>query len=56
MNVNGYYDYLEKFYDRMVDEGFLSLEDRQKTLFSNNIQEIDNFIKNYSKPEIRKYK
>jgi len=54
-NVNGYYDYLEKFYDTMVDEGFLSLEDREKTLFSDNLEEIEDFIKNYRKPEVRKY-
>ncbi|MBG9979388.1 TIGR00730 family Rossman fold protein [Facklamia lactis] len=54
-NVNGYYDYLERFYDTMVDEGFLNLEDREKTLFSDNLEEIEDFIKNYRKPEVRKY-
>src|SRR5699024_3590593 len=33
-NVNGYYNSLEKFFDEMVSEGFLSKSDRDKTLFS----------------------
>ncbi|WP_300410991.1 TIGR00730 family Rossman fold protein [Lagierella sp.] len=55
-NVNGYYDHLESFYNNMVQEGFLSLEDREKTLFSDNLNEIEDFIKNYSKPAVRQYK
>lgn len=55
INVNGYYNYLAKFFDHMTEEGFLSRADREKTLFSDNLEEIERFIKNYQKPEVRKY-
>lgn len=54
-NVNGYYNSLEKFFDEMVSEGFLSKSDREKTLFSADLDEIESFINEYVKPEIRKY-
>ncbi|MBG9982938.1 TIGR00730 family Rossman fold protein [Aerococcaceae bacterium DSM 111020] len=47
INVDGYYDYLELFFDKMVSEGFLSKEDRALTLFSDDWQEIEAFIENY---------
>lgn len=56
INVNGYFDHLKMFFDNMVEEGFLSIEDRSKILFSDEIEEIEEFIKNYIKPEIRNYK
>ena len=47
MNVNGYYDFLEQYFDKMVEEGFLTNEDRQRTLFTASIKEIEEFIDNY---------
>ncbi|MDO4814277.1 MAG: TIGR00730 family Rossman fold protein [Gemella sp.] len=47
MNTAGYYDHLEKFFDHMVREGFLTKEDRNKTLFTDSIEEIETFIKGY---------
>lgn len=44
-NKNGYYDHLKKHYDQMVDKGFLTKTDREKLLFSESFEEIDNFIK-----------
>ena len=55
VNVNGYYDHLEKMLEHMVKEEFLTSTDKEKTLFSENLGEIENFISNYKKPEIRKY-
>ncbi|HBO37715.1 MAG TPA: TIGR00730 family Rossman fold protein [Pasteurellaceae bacterium] len=54
-NINGYFGHLKNMFDHMVSEGFLSQEDRNNTLFSDNITEIENFIVNYQAPSIRKY-
>ncbi len=48
MNVNGYYNHLEQFFDKMVADGFLSKEDRNLTLFSDDWREIEAFIENYA--------
>ena len=47
MNVNGYYDFLEQYFDKMVEEGFLTIEDRKNTLFTDNIEEMEQFIADY---------
>ena len=47
MNVDGYYDFLERYFDKMVEEGFLTKGDREKTLFTDNIEEMERFIFNY---------
>ena len=49
MNVDGYYDFLEQYFDKMVEEGFLTIEDRKNTLFTDNIEEMERFIFNYKK-------
>ena len=49
MNVDGYYDFLERYFDKMVEEGFLTKEDRKNTLFTDNIEEMERFIFNYKK-------
>ena len=54
-NESGYYDFLEKMYSTMVEEGFLTKEDKEKILFSSDLVEIKEFIENYKKPEIRQY-
>lgn len=55
-NVDGYYDTLAEFFDQMVKTNFLTLEDRQKILFSNSLDDIEQFIINYEAPIIRTYK
>lgn len=55
-NVNGYFDHLKQQYDRMVEEGFLSQVDRDKILFSDDLDDIEDFILTYQAPEIRQYK
>ena len=48
MNVDGYYDFLEQYFDKMVEEGFLAKEDREKTLFTDSVAEMHEFIRNYN--------
>ena len=48
MNIDGYYDFLEQYFDKMVEEGFLTKEDRQRTLFTDNVAEMHEFIRNYN--------
>lgn len=56
LNVNNYYQPMEDMYDDMVKNGFLTLNDREKALFSDSLEVIENFIVNYEKPSIRSYK
>ncbi|WP_086315381.1 hypothetical protein A5821_002865 [Enterococcus sp. 7F3_DIV0205] len=55
-NVNGYYDLLANFFDNMVGEGFLTEADREKIFFSDDLEQIQQFISEYTPPEIRSYK
>lgn len=54
-NENGFYDPLKDLYDSMVKNGFLTQADRDKTLFSNSLEEINQFITDYIPAEVRKY-
>nr|WP_201782130.1 TIGR00730 family Rossman fold protein [Paenibacillus xylanivorans] len=54
-NVNGFYDLIGQFYDKMVAEGFLTNADRQKILVTDSLDEINTFISAYTPPEIRQY-
>lgn len=47
---------MENMYDDMVKNGFLTITDREKTLFSNSLDSIEEFISNYEKPVVRSYK
>ncbi len=49
-NENQYYAPLEAMYDKMVTEGFLLREEREKTLFSTDLREIEAFIASYQPP------
>ena len=40
---------LEQYFDKMVEEGFLAKEDREKTLFTDSVAEMNEFITNYNK-------
>lgn len=55
-NVNNYYHPMENMYDDMVKNGFLTLNDREKTLFSDSLDNVEEFISNYEKPTVRSYK
>ncbi|KHD43016.1 LOG family protein [Streptococcus hongkongensis] len=51
-NINGYFNHLENMFDQMVSEGFLSQNDRNNVLFSDDIIEIETFIKDYKATKI----
>ncbi|MFC0232852.1 TIGR00730 family Rossman fold protein [Vagococcus entomophilus] len=55
-NEKEYYNPLQHFYQRMVEEGFLTAEDFSKILFSDSLEEIKSFICSYTPPAIRSYK
>ncbi|CCV63906.1 conserved hypothetical protein [Alteracholeplasma palmae J233] len=54
-NVDGYYNDLKSFYLTMVEKGFLTQSDFDKILFTNSIDELENFVKTYEPPTVRKY-
>lgn len=54
-NAGNYYAPLEKMFDEMVENGFLSPEDRSKVLFSDSLNEIAEFIAHYQPPLPQKY-
>ncbi len=56
LNYNGYYNALLEQYQKMVDEGFFSQEDFDKVLFADTLDDLDDFIKDFTPPEIRTYK
>lgn len=55
-DTNHYYQLIADFYTQMVHNGFLTKKDREKLLFSTDLDEIHRFIKDYEAPEIRQYK
>lgn len=55
-NVNGYYDLMAAFFDKMVTEGFLSKNDRQKIFISASLEEIQKFIETYEAAAPVEYK
>lgn len=55
LNTAGFYDPLRDLYDGMVATGFLTEADRQHTLFSQSLSEIDEFIQTYMPPTPRSY-
>lgn len=54
-NVNGYYNPLRNLFDQMVTEGFLSQTDREAVLFSDDLQQIEMFIRDYQAPGVGRY-
>lgn len=55
-NVEGYYDLLAEFFDKMVHDGFLTEADRAKIFFSDDLDAIQAFIATFTPPTIRQYK
>lgn len=54
-NVAGYYDPLKTMFDQMTAKAFLTQEDRDKLLFSDDLDEIFEFMTHYQPPKIRTY-
>lgn len=52
---DGYYQPLQAMFRQMVEQGFLTQADFEKTLFSNDLKEVGDFIANYTPPAIRQY-
>ncbi len=46
-NIDNYYKYLKNHFDYMVEKGFLKEDDAKKVLFSDSIDEIEKFIRDY---------
>ena len=47
LNINGYYDFLEKQLDNMVVEGLLKKEHREGLVFSNDLEELFELMHQY---------
>jgi len=47
LNINGYYDFLEKQLDNMVVEGLLKKEHREGLVFSNDLEELFELMQQY---------
>lgn len=54
-NVDGYYNSLKTIFETMVHEGFLTQEDLDAILFSDNLDEIYTFIRDFKPTEVRVY-
>ncbi len=54
-NHDNYYEYLRKFYETMVREGYMAKDAFEKILFTTSFEEIEEFIANYTPPGPRKY-
>ena len=48
-NMEGYYDHLEAFFNRMVTTNLLNKEDRKQIYFVKSLEEIEKLIENYEK-------
>lgn len=55
-NIADYYEQLQHFFDWMVHEEFLSLADRHNILFAHSVDEMAQFITEYTPPAVRQYK
>lgn len=47
MNIHGYYNHLEIFFDTMVKEGFMTVKERQKIHFVESIGELELLIEQH---------
>lgn len=54
-NEDGYYDLLQQFFGEMVMKGFLSQVHYQKLCFAKNLQQVDDFIANYTPPRVQEF-
>ncbi|RTY92724.1 TIGR00730 family Rossman fold protein [Flavobacterium sp. RSP46] len=55
LNVDGFYDLLLQFIQKMVDNGFLKEINQKMILVSDNAEELLNKMENYTAPEVRKW-
>ena len=50
LNTEGYYDYLLKWFNKAVDEGFISSANLQELLISDSPQELVEMVVNHKRP------
>ncbi|MFV8368699.1 TIGR00730 family Rossman fold protein [Flavobacterium sp. LB2R40] len=55
LNVDGFYDLLLKFIQKMVDNGFLKEINQKMILVSDDAEELLNKMENYTAPEVGKW-
>ncbi|RTY81982.1 TIGR00730 family Rossman fold protein [Flavobacterium sp. ZB4P23] len=55
LNVDGFYDLLLQFIQKMVDNGFLKEINQKMILVSDNAEELLNKMENYTAPEVGKW-
>jgi len=55
LNVNGYYNHLIQFLDRMVEQGLLKKINRDMVLISTNIDDLLSQMKAYEAPVVPKW-
>ena len=56
MNVDGYYNPLKAFFEQMVECEFLGKDDMEIMLFTDSLQEIEQYIKSYEPITAQKYR
>lgn len=56
MNVDGYYDPLQAFFEQMVEREFLGKDDMKIMLFTDSLHEIEQYIESYEPIAARKYR
>lgn len=54
-NVDGYYDLLADFFNKMVETGFLTEKDREYIFFGDTLEEISQYLSCFKAPDIRIY-
>ena len=50
LNTEGYYDHLLKWFDKAVEEGFISLANLKELLVSDNPEELVELVVNHKRP------
>ena len=50
LNTEGYYDHLLKWFDKAVEEGFISSANLKELLVSDNPEELVNLVVNHERP------
>ena len=55
LNVDGFYDLLLQFIQKMVDSGFLKEINQKMILVSDNAEDLLNKMENYTAPEVGKW-
>lgn len=55
LNVDGYYNGLKDFYENMVTSGFLTEADNKAMLFTDSINEIEEYIREFKPLAVRTY-